>query len=100
MIKEIKNIDDIKSIKLSDVSQIYIGKDKACRCGCLGYYISTSYMLKPRSEVDDKQAQELLDQSIEFVIKGFEIECRETLVNIKIGSGQAITIYLNELKEN
>ena len=49
-----KNVNQFLALNISEISSVYTGKDKDCRCGCSGYYISTSFMDKPRSVVNDK----------------------------------------------
>jgi hypothetical protein len=54
-----KNIQDIT---LADLTSVYIGKNNTCCCGCAGDHTSTSHNTKPRSDVDDKRAQRVLNK--------------------------------------
>lgn len=92
-------ITAIKDLTIDKISQIYTGKDNVCRCGCAGRYVSTSAMEFPRSEIDDKGAQRLLNKAIKFELEeSAEIVFEETYINISYGNDRAITIYLDKVK--
>ena len=89
----------LKNLKISDISQIYQGKDNACRCGCKGTYVASSFMLNPRSDVDDKKILSRLERAIKLVdANEADIENNGNHINVSFGNDRAITIYLDELK--
>ena len=91
---------NIQEVTLDQVSQIYLGKDKCCRCGCGGKYISTSFMDNPRNEVDDDAAAKLLARAkrLALSIKS-EVDYGGTYINVSFGSNRAICIYTDEIKK-
>jgi hypothetical protein len=89
----------IQEIQLDQISQIYLGKDQFCRCGCGGTYVSTSYMNEPRSDVNDRLAQTRLNRAKKIALNAdSEIFYDKDHINIGYGDNRAITIYLDELK--
>jgi len=96
---------NIQEIQLNQVSQIYLGKDRVCRCGCAGKYISTSYMENPRNDVDDKLAASRLKRAKKLALNtDSEVEYSGNHINVSYGDGgkytnRAITIYLDEVKK-
>jgi hypothetical protein len=90
---------NIQEIQLNQISQIYLGKDRVCRCGCAGKYVSTSYMKNPRNDVDDKLALSRLKRAKKLALNtDSEVEYSGNYINIGYGDDRAITIYLDELK--
>jgi hypothetical protein len=91
---------NIQEIQLNQVSQIYVGKDRCCRCGCGGSYVSTSYMEDPRNDVDDQLAQKRLNRAKRLALKSnSEIQYGSNHINIGYGYNSAITVYLDEIKK-
>jgi hypothetical protein len=89
----------IQEIQLDQISQIYLGKDHFCRCGCGGTYVSTSYMNEPRNDVNDRLAQTRLNRAKKIALNAdSEVEYCNDHINIGYGDNRAITIYLDELK--
>ena len=86
-------------LQLNQVSQIYIGKDRCCRCGCGGDYIATSYMDQARSDVNDKLALELLQRAQKVAVRSRSTEYADIYVNVPIGGRKAITVYFDEVKK-
>jgi len=90
---------NIQEIQLNQISQIYIGKDRVCRCGCAGEYVSTSYMEDPRSDVDDKLAGSRLKRAKKLALNTTsEVDYQDTYINVSYGKDRVITIYLDEVK--
>ena len=90
---------NIQGIQLDQISQIYIGKDRVCRCGCAGTYVSTSYMEDPRNDVDDKLAGSRLKRAKKLALNTTsEVDYQDTYINVSYGKDRAITIYLDEVK--
>ena len=90
---------NIQGIQLDQISQIYIGKDRVCRCGCAGTYVSTSYMEDPRNDVDDKLAGSRLKRAKKLSLNTDSVvDYSNNHINIGYGDNRAITIYLDELK--
>ena len=87
-------------IQLNSISQVYSGKDAHCRCGCGGDYIATSYMINPRSEVNDTRAQRRLDRAKRLLIKGNNYSIGTTYINVVTGNDRCLTFYFDELKKS
>jgi len=90
------------NVTIKDISQVYSGKNHHCRCGCGGDYVATSYMVKPRSEVNDSlvakrlaKAKRIIESNVK--IDGEEIGYNETYINIPIGKNRALTFYFDEV---
>jgi hypothetical protein len=77
---------------------VYVGKDRHCRCGCGGDYVATSYMVNPRSEVNDKLVEKRLKHGKRLIESGAKADFNTTYVNISTGNNRALTIYFDELK--
>lgn len=78
---------------LKDFTTAYFGKDRCCRCGCRGEYISTSYMVNPRSEVNDLKFSKRLQRAKKLVMNGAEFSFGGNHVNISYGNNLALTFY-------
>lgn len=100
LIKQTIKVMNIQEITLDQISQIYIGKDNHCRCGCGGKYVSTSFMEEPRNTVDDKLAMTRLKRAKKLASnKSNQIEYGGNHINISFGNNRAITIYTDEVKK-
>lgn len=90
----------LQEITLNQISQIYVGKDRNCRCGCGGTYTATSFMEDPRSEVNDRKAQSSLTRAKRMVERNkAEVEYGDNHINVAYGNNRAITIYFDEVKK-
>lgn len=85
-------------LEISNISQVYMGKDNCCRCGCGGTYTATSYMKDPRSDVNDSLVQKRLERAKKLVLGGAEVEYGDTFVNVSTGKNKALTFYFDEIK--
>ena len=85
--------------EISNISQVYFGKDRCCRCGCGGTYTATSYMENPRSEVNDALVEERLKRAKKLVLEGAKVMYEDTYVNISTGVNRALTFYFDEVKK-
>lgn len=85
------------SSTLNQISQVYLGKDHHCRCGCGGDYTATSFMVNPRSDVDDALVSKRLKRAKRLVESGAEADYSSTYVNIKTGENRALTFYFDEV---
>lgn len=84
--------------EISQISQVYNGKDRCCRCGCGGTYVATSYMIKPRTDViDDALVAKRLKRAKKLVEQGAEIQYGTNYVNIETGENRALTFYFDEV---
>ena len=93
-------MNEIKFLQaeISNISQVYLGKDNCCRCGCEGTYTATSYMEKPRSEVNDALVGKRLKRAKRLVSEGrVEAEYGNNFVNISTGRNRALTFYFDEI---
>ena len=84
-------------VEISNISQVYLGKDHCCRCGCGGKYTATSFMKNPRSEVNNKLVETRLKRAKKLVLEGVEVEYSDIYVNISTGRNKALTFYFDEL---
>lgn len=84
--------------EISNISQVYFGKDHCCRCGCGGTYTATSYMKDPRSDVNDSLVQKRLKRAKKLVLEGAEVEYGDNFINISTGENRALTFYFDEIK--
>lgn len=83
---------------VAQVSQVYKGKRHHCRCGCGGEYISTSFMIKPRNEINDKLAARRLKRAQELVREGkADVDFNSTYVDVETGNNRALTFYFDEV---
>lgn len=100
LIKQIK-VMTIQDIQLNQISQIYVGKDRNCRCGCQGTYIATSFMESPRTDIiDDRRAQKNLTRAKRLAVKkDVLVEYGDNHINIGYGNNRAITVYFDEVKK-
>lgn len=84
---------------LSQVSQVYSGKRNCCRCGCGGDYTATSFMVEPRSNVDDKLVEKRLKRAKKLVQAGVDVDYGDIYVDIETGTNRSLTFYFDEVKE-
>ena len=94
----IKNKEEFLNVTIKQISQVYKGRQNICRCGCAGDYTSTSYMLVPRSDVNDILVQEYLDKAKKLVKKGAKIWCCSTFVDVTTGKDKTLTFYFDDIK--
>ena len=85
--------------EISNISQVYLGKDHCCRCGCGGTYTATSYMENPRSDVNDSLVEKRLKRAKKLILEGVEVEYADIYVNISTGENRALTFYFDEVKK-
>jgi hypothetical protein len=85
------------SATIDQISQVYLGKDRHCRCGCGGEYIATSQMRDPRSEVNDKLVGMRLKRAKKLIESGAEADYADVYVNINTGGNRALTFYFDEI---
>ena len=86
------------SATLNQISQVYLGKDRCCRCGCGGDYTATSYMIKPRTaDINDALVAKRLKRAKKLVESGINVDYGDTCVNISTGNNRAMTFYFDEV---
>lgn len=92
---------NLQEITLDQISQIYVGKDRCCRCGCGGKYIATTFMESPRTNIiDNIRAQKNLTRAKKLALKkDVLVEYGDNHINVGFGNNRAITIYTDELKK-
>jgi hypothetical protein len=83
---------------VSQVSQVYNGKRAHCRCGCGGTYISTSFMIKPRNEINDKLAERRLKKAQKLVLEGKDFDSSYNYFDVETGNNRCLTFYFDEIK--
>lgn len=85
---------------LSQISQVYYGKRNCCRCGCGGDYVATSYMIDPRSEVNDKLVARRLKRAQRLAEDAMtDVECGSNYVDVETGENRTLTFYFDEVKK-
>ena len=53
---------------------MYSGKRNCCRCECGGNYNATSFMINPRSEVNDGLVEKRLKRAQRLVENGADVD--------------------------
>lgn len=86
--------------EINQISQSYLGLDRACRCGCKGEYTATSYHENARSVVNDILVEKRLKRAKRLIQKGAKYEIGDNNVNISTGDNRALTLYFDEIKNN
>ena len=69
------------------ISQIYLGKDRICRCGCAGEYVTPEH---PMFHKRLKRFHALVCK------EGSQTEDGGSYINVSYGNDRAMTIYLND----
>lgn len=96
---EIITKEEFLNVSLKNISQVYHGKRDCCRCGCGGEYFATTFMIEPRSEVNNEHVAKLLKRAKNKVIKGdMDVDFNDTYVDVQVGKDKTITIYFDEVK--
>lgn len=72
-------------IDASKVSQIYLGRDKICRCGCFGEYV------QPGEPKFEKRLKRFMKMVCDYVPSKDDV-C-DSYVNISYGNDRAMTVY-------
>jgi hypothetical protein len=88
------------SATLNQISQVYSGKRKCCRCGCGGDYTATSFMVEARSDVNDSLVEKRLRRAKRLVESGAEVMYGETYVDVETGNDRSLTFYFDEISKN
>lgn len=92
------NKEKFLSLDISNISQVYEGKQNHCRCGCGGDYISTSYMKEPRSNVDDQSVLIKLQKAQKLVREGVKVSFGENYIDVTVRYNRTLTFYIDDLK--
>jgi hypothetical protein len=90
-------MNEFQNYTIKDISHVYVGKNNHCRCGCGGKYTATSYMINPRSEVNDKLVEKRLKRAKKLIQEGAKYNLEDTYINIVTGENRALTLYFDEL---
>jgi len=62
------------NIGIKNISQVYSGKRDCCRCGCGGDYISTSYAINQRSDINDALVLKRLNRAKKLLQNGADYD--------------------------
>lgn len=92
------DLKEVLDLDISQVSQVYLGLDNHCRCGCGGDYVSTSFMESPRSDTNDGLALRRIKKAKKLITEGAKWTAGDSYINVSYGQNRAITIYTDELK--
>lgn len=85
---------------IEKISQVYVGKDAHCRCGCAGNYTSSSHAIEPRSRVSDAYVQTQITRAKNLILQGLaKVEVSGNYVNVSYGTNRAITFYIDEVSK-
>jgi hypothetical protein len=90
-------ISEFLNFTIKNISQVYVGKDNHCRCGCGGDYTATSYMIEPRSDVNDNLVEKQLKRAKRLIGSGAEYQLYNRYINIESGNNRALTLYFDEV---
>ena len=93
------NKEKFLSAEIKNISQVYLGKRNCCRCGCGGSYNSTSYMVNPGSDVNDKLINTRLKKAKKLVLEGANADYGSTYVDVQTGIDRTLTFYFDDLKD-
>lgn len=93
------NKETFLSLGIESISQVYLGKDRHCRCGCGGEYIATSFMEKPRSDVDDSLVAKRLERAKKLISEGAEYEFGPNYLNLVTGDNRCLCFYFDDIKQ-
>ena len=86
---------------LSNISQVYSGKRRCCRCGCGGTYTATTYMINPRTDIiDNKLVERRLKRAKKLVLEGTDVDYGDTYVDIETRNDRSLTFYFDEIINN
>lgn len=77
--------------KAEAVTQIYIGKDKACRCGCNGQYVERG---EPMFDKRLKRFERMWANYTPSTVQNAE-DIGPNYFNISYGDNRAITVYVD-----
>ena len=95
--QKILNQESFLKVTIENVSQVYLGRNNVCRCGCAGTYTATSFMKDPRSEVNDQLVVKRLKRAKQLVLEGAEADFNGSYANIVTGNDRALTFYFDEM---
>lgn len=97
-----KTIEQVLALAPTEVSMVYTGIDRICRCGCGGEYYATTMHKGARASIDDKQVARLLNRAKKLIREGVSYDLYEFGINVpthdKSKRGKAIMLYWDELK--
>lgn len=82
---------------LEQVSQVYYGKRNCCRCGCGGDYVATSFMVNPRSDVNDSLVLKRLKRAKRLIEQGHLVDYGNNYVDIETVEDKSLTFYFDEV---
>ena len=93
------NKEQFLALTLEGVSHVYSGKRDWCRCGCGGKYTATSFMDRPRSEVNDSLVKRRLKRAQALVQNGADTIYGISYIDVETGPNKCLTFYIDELKK-
>lgn len=94
------NREQFLNATLEQISQVYSGKRNHCRCGCGGDYIATTFMVEPRSEVNNKLVEKRLNRAKRLIeLDNVEVDYGGNYIDVKTGEDRTLTFYFDEIKK-
>lgn len=95
------NKEQFLAASVSNFSQVYMGKQNICRCGCAGKYTATTYMDNPRtSTIDDNAVARMLRRAQKLLKEGADADTGSNYFEVTTGDNRCLTFYFDELKSN
>lgn len=84
-------------IHYSDISKVYYGKDRCCRCGCGGNYTYTTLSNEKQTyyKTDDVSVIKMLMKAKGLILRGAKADYGEKYVNLVVEADVALTFYFN-----
>jgi hypothetical protein len=81
-------------INVDRIKQIYMGRDKICRCGCHGEYVSRGEPMFEQRVSRFLKMAETYDFT-KNLSNGRPLDVDDTYMNISYGRDRALTIYFD-----
>ena len=85
-------IEQVMQLDITQVSRVYQGIDRICRCGCGGEYYE--------ADVHAEKVEKLLKKAKKYITEGVKFELYEFGVNVpthdKSEKGKCVMIYLKK----
>lgn len=85
-------IEQVMQLDITQVSKVYQGIDRVCRCGCGGEYYE--------AKQDSEKVEKLLKKAKKYITEGVQYEIYEFGINVpthdKSERGKCVMIYFNK----
>ena len=92
MENQVMTIEQVMQLDITQVSKVYQGIDRICRCGCGGEYYE--------AKQDAEKVEKLLKKAKKYIKEGVQYEIYDFGVNVpthdKSVKGKCVMIYFNK----